>query len=61
MTHQFPVGTLLELLRWRHLCCASALAVIVGAAPGTNRITDECNYENNSATITVPRCIPPPK
>jgi len=32
-----------------------------GGTPGTNRITDECNYENNSATITVPMCTPPPK
>jgi hypothetical protein len=31
-----------------------------GGTPGTNRITDECKYDNNTATIVVPRCIPPP-
>jgi VCBS repeat protein len=32
-----------------------------GSSPGSNRITDECNYENNTATTTVPMCIEPPK
>jgi hypothetical protein len=32
-----------------------------GGTPGSNRITDECNYENNTATTTIPMCIEPPK
>jgi hypothetical protein len=32
-----------------------------GGAPGSNRIVDECNYANNTATLTIDMCIPPPK
>jgi hypothetical protein len=32
-----------------------------GGAPGSNRIVDECNYVNNTATLTIDKCIEPPK
>jgi hypothetical protein len=32
-----------------------------GGAPGSNRIVDECNYVNNTATLTIEKCIDPPK
>jgi hypothetical protein len=32
-----------------------------GGQPGSNRIVDECKYENNTAVITIAMCAPPPK
>jgi hypothetical protein len=32
-----------------------------GGAPGMNRITDECKYDNNTAVTMVGMCAPPPK
>jgi hypothetical protein len=31
-----------------------------GGAPGATRIVDECNYVNNTATLTLEKCIDPP-
>jgi len=32
-----------------------------GGAPGSNRIVDECNYINNTSSVVIPMCLPPPK
>jgi hypothetical protein len=32
-----------------------------GGVPGSNRIVDECNYVNNTASVVVPKCEDPPK
>jgi hypothetical protein len=32
-----------------------------GGTPGSNRIVDECNYVNNTSSVVVQMCLPPPK
>jgi hypothetical protein len=32
-----------------------------GGAPGSNRIVDECNYVNNTATLQIEKCADPPR
>jgi len=35
--------------------------MIVNDAGSGKRITDECNYVNNAASVMVEACAPPPK